>query len=327
MLDKVRQKHVIRFAIHALLLFIVISSYLNIKIACYAALTFVGLLGVFVSYHRYVQHNRASIVTFITCLAGFVLICVGIAYMYDPWYEEFHAWTLYSGIGALFVSDTIYLSYASSKNYAAHAVRRAVRYAMSLVLYSAGAISVSYLARIQVAIQEHGLQHTLQVPPDADVRCRGRSTSMNGTIALIWPEPPRDTRCVYLYWEYLRGTALFAVLFVIMIMLVLDNRHAGLGAAAQDQTQALSAKIQIARLISYILAFIGMTMLLDDMDTPWVVTDSVCGVLVAAIAFSFMAQYLRMRHTVASTTTTLDAAPALRPQPRSNYMYLPLRRR
>jgi hypothetical protein len=201
------------------------------------------------------------VISFVPIFVQFGLFCSQRA-----WYgQDFHAWLLYVGIGGLLASDILYLYVRSSRGFlqrdTATKVKRAITFAVTFVLYVTTLICVYYLSRINDSIQYHGddPSASVVVPDNATALCVAKSTSLNGTVSLIWPTTSNDPLCSYIYWEHLRGNILFSISFLLLVLII------------RDSSSHFTAFVQVSSLFTYVLYFVGVTSIVDSLDQPWTI--------------------------------------------------------
>ena len=236
------------------------------KFAAWFGFVFIFVVGVGVLYIRQQRLKHISRVQAIVygafhavCFLP-ILVQFGLMASQGSWYgSRFYPWLLFAGLGGLLAFDVLYLYLRTDDRGVRNRVVRAVTFSVSFVLYTSSLISVFYLGKINRSIEYYNndASASVKVPQNATDLCTAKGASLNGTVTLIWPTTSSDPRCAYIFWEHLRGNTLFSISFILLVLLIRD--------ACSD----FSTFIQTSSLFVYVMYFISVTSIVDDLDSAW----------------------------------------------------------
>ena len=252
-------------------------------ISCITVAIPISLYICIVRWKRLHASNSISITQYfgLVCVFGGLSICgAGIAKMGKYWWLNFYSYLFYIGFGLLFIADSIYIVRRNPTQIQTSSrgkEKRFLKYTICIILYICAIIAVFYLDQIRHGIVNGSVTASLHIPVDYKSRCRVRRTAMNGTISLIWPHGSNNAKCVYVYWEHLRGLVLFTLVFIILVSLL------------KTQLSELKAWSNAAHILSLIFFFLAVSLFVDDLDHPWEVTDTVLIFIIIACALGCIA--------------------------------------
>ena len=187
-------------------------------------------------------------------LATAIFLCGALD---KAWYEpDSHfgaaqgvAWGAFAGLCA---SDTWYMNDNREKG---TWVKLAL-YVSAQTVYACSALSMFYLGEIRNRIQKgKTLADTLFYPANASTLCFEDAVDPAHTVpvARLWPGVSSHTHCAWVYWEALRGNALYVILFVCFLRIVANDAR---------NTRLLS---RVVLLVSQLFAFVGYSGIVDKL--------------------------------------------------------------